>query len=216
MKRLSLAIGLLLISFVVSVSAAEFATVSPPEIERTPAAGETFEVPVSITVNPQCVRPFLVDVVASKGDALVSNLTGTVINNCGGDTSSFDIAITGTGSAQEFDLQFVDAEFGGVLAAIPVTLNATSAAVEPLLGVLVWRRAILFQVASSGCTTKNDFTVDVLESNPLQLRLVRLEQDPCDAVVPLGTLIRFSYRELGIARGDTFRVVNPLAAFQVP
>jgi len=78
---------------------------------------------VSWTFSPFCVRPFEVDVVASAPDAGLENLTGVLINGCGGDTSYFDIRFTGDGRARSFDLQFVDAEFGGVLGTIPTTVS---------------------------------------------------------------------------------------------
>ena len=56
----------------------------------------------------------------------------------------------------------------------------------------------------------------MLESFPLQLRLIRLQEDLCDAVLPLGTRILFSYRELKIQRGDQLQVVNPLGIVEVP
>ena len=86
-------------------------------------AGEMTTETVSLTINPFCIRPIDVDVVASDPDALVVNRTGILVNACGGDTSSFDVQITGTGAAQAFDLVFLDAEFGGVLGAIPVTIT---------------------------------------------------------------------------------------------
>ena len=199
-----------------NVSADDFATVSPAKLDLTLDAGGMVIEEVSLTIHPLCIRAFSVDVVASDPDALVTNLTGVLVNGCGGDKSTFKIEFTGTGAPQLFDLQFVDADFGGLLASIPVTINKSASTVEPLLGLLIRRNGILFQVSSNGCTTKDDFQVEVLESFPLQLRLIRLQEDPCDAFRPLGTRIRFSYRELGIQRGDQLRVVNPLGTVQVP
>ena len=101
----------------------EFATVTPERLDLQLAQGESTVEQVSITIEPFCVRPFTLDVLASARDALVVNQSGLLVNNCGGDTSTFDISITGTGAAQSYDLQFVDAEFGGVLASIPVTIG---------------------------------------------------------------------------------------------
>ena len=215
MKLLILAFVLLLTLNAASVSADEFATVSPRMLDLTLDRGGRVTEQVSLIIHATCIRPFEVDVVASDPDALVTNLTGVAVNGCGGDTSTFEIEFTGTGAPQLFKLQFVDAEFGGVLASIPVTINSPAHAVEPLMGLLIRQRAIVFQVSSSGCTTKDDFRVEVLESFPLQLRLIRIREDPCDAFVPLGTLVRFTYRELEIRPGARFRVVNPLATVQV-
>ncbi len=198
-----------------SVLAAEFAAVSPMMLDLSLKPGNTQVESVSLTINPFCIRPFDVDVITSSPEALATNLTGVIENGCGGDTSAFDIKFTGKAAAQQFDLQFVDAEFGDILASIPITINLPSK-LEPLLGLLVRKRGIVFKVASSGCTTKDDFQLEVLESFPLQLRLIRIQQDPCDAVVPLGTHVRFTYRELGIQSGEQFRVTNPLATVEVP
>lgn len=104
-------------------SAQEFATVTPTTLELTLVQGESTVEQVSMTINPFCIRPYDVDVVASSPDALVANQTGVLVNGCGGDTSTFDVSITGTGTAQAYDLQFVDSEFGGVLASIPVSIS---------------------------------------------------------------------------------------------
>ena len=195
---------------VTSVLGDDLATISPQELDLTLGMNEVAREQVSLTINPLCVRPFMVDVVASHPDAEVTNITGALLNGCGGDTSTFEIEIIGTGEPQDFDLEFIDSEFGGVLASIPVTID------NHIMGLIIRRNAIVFQVPSSGCTTKGDFKVDVLESYPVQLRLIRLNDDPCDAYEPLGTRIRFTYRELGIHRGQQIRVVNPLATVEVP
>lgn len=199
-----------------SVSADDFATVFPSMLDLTLSQDEVVVEQVSLTIHPFCVRPFDVDVVASDPDALVTNLTGELVNGCGGDKVDFKIEIAGTGVPQHFELQFVDSKFGGELGSIPVTINKHAPYIEPLMGLLIRRNAIIFQVLSNGCTAKDDFQLAVLESTPLQLRLIRLREDPCDAYLPLGTHIRFSYQELGIQRGDKFRVVNPLATLEVP
>ena len=80
---------------------------------------------------------------------------------------------------------------------------------EKLLGTLVDEDGIVFQVPSSGCTQKKDFEVRVLESEPLQLLVVRIKPDFCDAVVPYGERIRYSYEELNLANGTRFIVINP-------
>ena len=100
-----------------------FATVSPSQIDTILAAGEVLTTDVSWAFHPLCVRPFIVDVVASDPQAMVANHTGVLVNGCGGDLSTFEVSLTGTGVPQSYDLQFVDAEFGGVLATIPVSIS---------------------------------------------------------------------------------------------
>lgn len=85
--------------------------------------GDVIVEQVSWTFHPLCVRPFEVNVVASDPSADLENLTGVLLNSCGGDTSTFDVRFAGDGMARSFDLQFVDAEFGGVLDTIPTTVS---------------------------------------------------------------------------------------------
>ena len=101
-------------------------SVDPDQIVVTLAAGEVFETQVSWSFEPFCVRPFEVDVVASDPDVSFENLTGVLINSCGGDVSTFDVRMIGDGLNHLFELQFVDAEFGGVLDTIPVVIRAPS------------------------------------------------------------------------------------------
>lgn len=199
-----------------TASAGGFATVSPSMLDLVLDEGDVVVEQVSLTIDAFCVRPIDVDLVASDPAALMTNLSGVLVNQCGGDTTTFDVQLTGDATPQSFDLEFVDAEFGGLLGSIPVTIGVPEPVLEPLLGVLVRKPAIVFQVSSSGCTTRNDFRVDVLGSSPHELTLVRLREDPCDAFEPLGTLIPFRYPELGIRPGAQLQVVNPLGVAEVP
>ncbi len=218
MKKLSV----IFTSFILFLSAsnislaADFETVSPSQLDLIIEPGSTSIQNVSITIHPLCIRPFLVDVVASTPDATITNLTGEILNGCGGDTSSFEVEFNGLDIPQAFDIQFVDAEFGGILGTIPVTIKPERLMVEPLMGTIILKHTIGFQVASNGCTNKEDFKLEVLESHPIQLRLIRLREDLCDAYVPLGKGFLFTYRELGLSPGAQIRVVNPLATVTVP
>lgn len=87
--------------------------------------------------------------------------------------------------------------------------------VEALLGLRIDERGLTFQVESSGCTKKGDFEVQVFDVKPRQFLLLRTRPDLCEAVVPYGKRIRFSFAELGIEIGDRIRVLNPLATVQV-
>lgn len=194
----------------------DFSTISPTALEISLGLGEPVIKQISITIYPTLIRPIFIDVVASNPNVFLTNHSGVDINSGDGDTSTFDIEITGAGIPQHFDLYFVDSETDDLLGALPVTLVIKVPYIEPLKGLAVLPEGIVFQVASSGCTSKADFQVDVLESDPLQLRLIRLQEDPCDASLPFGTVIRFSYQELGIVGGSEFRVINPLATVFLP
>ncbi len=100
----------------------EFSSVDPEQIIVTLAAGEVFETQVSWSFDPICIRPFEVDVIATDPEVSFANLTGVLLNGCGGDVSTFDMRMIGDGQVHFFELQFVDAEFGGVLDVIPVTI----------------------------------------------------------------------------------------------
>ena len=99
----------------------EFSTVQPAQINLD--RNEPFMGEVSLTIHPQCFRPFDIDVVSSDPDIEVINETGVLLNGCAGDTSTFQVTIFGHElGPRAFDLRFIDAEFGGVLASIPVRM----------------------------------------------------------------------------------------------
>ena len=115
---------------------ADFATASPEQIAMNLADGESAVREVSLTIAPLCFRAFDVDVVAPNAPAGVFEaLTDTQQNGCGGDTSQFDVQFTGNGSDLSFALQFVDAEFGGVLAEIPVRIGSDERSEAHLIAV---------------------------------------------------------------------------------
>lgn len=101
-----------------------FATVSPSHLILQPASGETVTRRVSVSVLPFCIRPINVEVVASDPNVKIQNVTGTQLNGCGGDTSTFAIEFAGDGDAHRFRLQFVDSNSNEPIASIPVLMLA--------------------------------------------------------------------------------------------
>ena len=101
----------------------DFSTVQPEKIVVTLVAGELLETAVSLTIAPLCFRPYELDVVASDPDVSFQNLTGVVHNGCGGATSTFIVGMIGDGQSHSFEIQFVDAQYDGVLDVIPVTIT---------------------------------------------------------------------------------------------
>ncbi|MDX1733612.1 MAG: hypothetical protein R3228_04565 [Halioglobus sp.] len=100
-----------------------FTTLDPGSIEvEFLGLGESVATQVSLQIHPLCISPFQVDLETTGPAGLFSNLTGALLNGCGGDISLFDIELTGDGLAHSFDINFVDAEFGGNLASIPVNI----------------------------------------------------------------------------------------------
>jgi len=102
-----------------------FAKVTPEKIELALQAGETEQREVSITLLPYFFRAIELDVMASVPDVELVNLTGTIVNGGGGDTSVFEVQFTGDGLPHAFDLQFVNVESGTVTGpTIPVRINS--------------------------------------------------------------------------------------------
>lgn len=89
---------------------------------------------------------------------------------------------------------------------------------EPILGMTYAPSGLEFQVRSTGCTGKDDFVVQRLSppsQTTSQLLLIRIVEDFCDAYVPFGVRISFSYQELGLEENDTFTVLNPRSSYRV-
>ena len=89
---------------------------------------------------------------------------------------------------------------------------------EPLLGLLYSGEGLEFQVQSTGCTEKSPFVVQRLSPEgqiSSQLLLIRVVPDYCDAYVPFGVRISYSYKELGLEEGEPFRLLNSLSNYRV-
>lgn len=80
-----------------------------------------------------------------------------------------------------------------------------------LLGITFDSNGITFQVPSGGCTDKNTLNVALLETSPVQVELQVIQRDNCEAYLPYGARIFYSYEELGLSRGTEFKVVNKVA-----
>ena len=102
---------------------------------------------------------------------------------------------------------------------IGLTLNfaqARSEKTERLLGFQYGPNGITFQVRSGGCTGKNDFDVIVSSTHPKSIRLYRTNPRMCRAWMPFGTKIHYTFKEMGLSRGDWFEVENSLDDFVTP
>ena len=90
--------------------------------------------------------------------------------------------------------------------------------VEPLLGLLYRSEGFAFQVQSTGCTEKSHFVVRRLSPEgqiSSQLLLIRVVPDYCDAYVPFGVRVSYSYKELGLKEDEPFTLLNPLSNYRV-
>lgn len=102
----------------------DFTTVDPGGIlVEQLGAGDSVDVALSVAIAPFCIRPVLLGLVADEAAGTFANLTGTVLNGCGGDVSVFDLRFTGDGLAHAYSIDIVDSETGGLLFALPVALD---------------------------------------------------------------------------------------------
>ena len=104
-----------------------FAVAAPLTISVDLQPGEVHEAKVSVSVEPFCIRPILIDVIASDADIDFENVSGTQLNGCGGDVSEFEVAFASGQVPNTFSIQFVDAESAdqSVLASIPVYVGSS-------------------------------------------------------------------------------------------
>lgn len=83
---------------------------------------------------------------------------------------------------------------------------------EPLLAAEVLDDSLIIRVTSNGCTAKADFAFFVERAgNRVAVAFGRRKIDVCKAA-PQAMDIAFSYSELGLKRGQSVAIVNPLAA----
>ncbi len=108
-----------------------FMTIDPGSIQvDNLVAGDVVDLQISVTVHAVCFRPILFGLTASGDGGTFTNLTGTVLNGCGGDTSEFAIQLSGDGLGHAFDIDVVDVEFDTLMASIPVALSPAMSDVD--------------------------------------------------------------------------------------
>jgi len=81
--------------------------------------------------------------------------------------------------------------------------------IEPLLGLSLEASAVAFHVFTGGCSNPADFELQVLESDPPQLLLVRNEGDYCEAFIPEGKTLTYDLHAYGLDGFPRIRVANP-------
>lgn len=97
---------------------------------------------------------------------------------------------------------------------IGIPFSAFASTPEKILGVSTNTEGISFQVFSSGCTDKDDFELLQLETHPLQIKLDRKTQDLCEAFLPYGVILKYTWAELGLQNGTQFYISNKLSGPQ--
>ena len=86
---------------------------------------------------------------------------------------------------------------------MPITPISVSGS---LLGYSLNQDGLTLQVVSGGCIGQDNFEVRQLETFPVQISIVQVSQDACEAYLPYGQDVAFSYSQLGLKSGDMIRV----------
>lgn len=89
------------------------------------------------------------------------------------------------------------------------TLASIVSVQTPIMGYTLSYEGLSLQVASGGCLRKDDFQVTVRETFPLQVSIKQISTDMCEAYLPFGTMITFSFEELGVKSGQTLKLNVP-------
>ncbi len=81
-----------------------------------------------------------------------------------------------------------------------------------VFGAEILLDSVRFRVTSNGCTDKSDFAVSVDPdgNDEYELMLDRVAPDNCRALLPEGTVIEYSFSELGLPEGAAITIANPV------
>ena len=83
---------------------------------------------------------------------------------------------------------------------------------ETVLGFRATGDTLRVRVSTGGCTTANDFNVNVDRSGgQAQVTLVRVAPDNCKGDFPEGTEIAISYEAAGVGRAERVQLMNRVA-----
>ncbi len=100
-----------------------FLTVDPGSIlVEMLAENVPVTVQVALTIHPACFTPFDIGLTAIGDGGTFQDSTGPLVNGCSGETSVFDITLTGDGLDHTFVVDFVDLNEGESLTRIPVAV----------------------------------------------------------------------------------------------
>ncbi len=93
-----------------------------------------------------------------------------------------------------------------------LNLQAQQDGPERIRGFIPSLATVHVQVDSGGCTSKSDFYVKTTTVGERKhIAFFRRHEDECLALFPVGVTLSFSYSELGLERGDQFKITNPIA-----
>lgn len=100
---------------------------------------------------------------------------------------------------------------------IPAPAGQVLAELEPLYAVRAGREGVAIQVASNGCTRKEDFAFFVeRKGETTRLAFGRKRLDTCRSFAMGRVELSFTYAELGVDRLTPLFLLNPLAAWTGP
>jgi hypothetical protein len=91
-----------------------------------------------------------------------------------------------------------------------VFCQSAFAGILELKGLSRDAEGISIRVSSGGCTDKTTIVAVQLEKFPVQVRFERIEEDVCEAHMPDGVLLKYSYSELGLSPDAKIVVLNPV------
>ena len=92
------------------------------------------------------------------------------------------------------------------------TPTALASEIETLHGLTVTERVVTIFVTSTGCTEKEDFTVESDKSQPPTVTFSRVNPDYCKGVVRPYP-IKFSLQEIGAKKFKVANTVEPMVGF---
>jgi len=98
-----------------------------------------------------------------------------------------------------------------IITAASVQASATVGGTqEVIMGVTYDDQGITYQVKSGGCTTKDDFQLLQQWIYPPRVSLLRINEDMCQAYMPYGTKIFYTWAEFGFKQSGQFEIANRL------
>lgn len=89
--------------------------------------------------------------------------------------------------------------------------QTAQAQLESIQGFMPQADGVWIQVASNGCTDKDDFIFNaklIGQENVVTIEVHRLQADPCLAIRRYGVNLFYSYQELGVAYGQKITFAN--------
>jgi len=83
---------------------------------------------------------------------------------------------------------------------------------EVVMGYMIDRAGISFQVYDGGCTQPEDFYLKIDKSSGKETRLALYRKgiDFCKAFFPYGRMIKYEYNAIGISKNEAFKITNPI------